>query len=404
MLRILSPGVVTVAAPLDYETYTQYQLTVRATDAKTTSFGEINVDVAVLDVNDVPPIFNQSLYLGEISEDAPIDSSVISVRAFDGDSGINKDLTYRLETLGLNINNSKISEFFTINQANSVISVRQELDYEAHVVHELKVIAIDGGKPSMTGEARVRIVVVDANDNPPRFEQDSYATSISGSAEPGFFVTRVVATDPDESDVANLRYSITSGEGREHFHVDPRSGVITIARMIGLERGKVYDLGVHVTDGKSTAKTSVRVVIGDTNDHSPVFEQETYAVNFQENYPEGTFVTMVTATDEDSGDYARVSYSIDSLEAAKKFTVDADTGMIYSNLPFDREDISHAFTSIPIRATDGGGRFGFCTVEVRYLILINPLTPRVKPWVIQSFLTFDSMYRTLKCDHSLESC
>ena len=35
---------------------------------------------------------------------------------------------------------------------------------------------------------------------------------------------------------------------------------------------------------------------------------------------------------------------------------------------------------------------------------INPLTPKVKPWVIQSFLTFDSMYRTLKCDHSLESC
>ena len=34
----------------------------------------------------------------------------------------------------------------------------------------------------------------------------------------------------------------------------------------------------------------------------------------------------------------------------------------------------------------------------------NPLTSRVKPWVIQSFLTFDSMDRTLKCDHSLKSC
>ena len=33
------------------------------------------------------------------------------------------------------------------------------------------------------------------------------------------------------------------------------------------------------------------------------------------------------------------------------------------------------------------------------LNLLNSLTPRV----IQSFLTFDSMDRTLKCDHSLES-
>ena len=35
------------------------------------------------------------------------------------------------------------------------------------------------------------------------------------------------------------------------------------------------------------------------------------------------------------------------------------------------------------------------------VLFVNPLTPTVKPWVIQSFLTFDSMYRTLKCDHSL---
>ena len=38
------------------------------------------------------------------------------------------------------------------------------------------------------------------------------------------------------------------------------------------------------------------------------------------------------------------------------------------------------------------------------VLFVNPFTPRVKPWVIQSFLTFDSMDRTLKYDYSLESC
>ena len=33
----------------------------------------------------------------------------------------------------------------------------------------------------------------------------------------------------------------------------------------------------------------------------------------------------------------------------------------------------------------------------------NALTLRVKPWAIQSFLTFYSINRTLKCDHSLET-
>ena len=35
--------------------------------------------------------------------------------------------------------------------------------------------------------------------------------------------------------------------------------------------------------------------------------------------------------------------------------------------------------------------------------LLNPLTPRVKPCMIRSFLTFDSMDKTPKSDHSLEA-
>ena len=34
--------------------------------------------------------------------------------------------------------------------------------------------------------------------------------------------------------------------------------------------------------------------------------------------------------------------------------------------------------------------------------VINLLTPRAKPWVIQRILAFDTMDKTLKCDHSLE--
>ena len=34
--------------------------------------------------------------------------------------------------------------------------------------------------------------------------------------------------------------------------------------------------------------------------------------------------------------------------------------------------------------------------------MLKSLTPGVKPWVIKSFLTSDSINRTLKCDHYLE--
>ena len=39
-----------------------------------------------------------------------------------------------------------------------------------------------------------------------------------------------------------------------------------------------------------------------------------------------------------------------------------------------------------------------------YTQLPSTLASRLKPWMKQSFLTFYSMYSTLRCDHSLESC
>ena len=37
-------------------------------------------------------------------------------------------------------------------------------------------------------------------------------------------------------------------------------------------------------------------------------------------------------------------------------------------------------------------------------VMSKLLTPKVKSWVMQIFLTSDSMNGTLKCDHLLESC
>ena len=37
------------------------------------------------------------------------------------------------------------------------------------------------------------------------------------------------------------------------------------------------------------------------------------------------------------------------------------------------------------------------------VLFVNPLTPRVQPWVIQSFLTFDSLDRTLSMTTHLKA-
>ena len=348
-----------VSAPLDYETEPKFILTARATDAKTGAHTENPVVVTISDVNDLAPVFNSSFYLGKVSESAAVGTSVMAVYASDGDEGTNRRIKYRFQK-----NGKSATDFFTVDEDTGVIRTAKKIDYELHVVHELPIVAADGGTPPLTGEARVRIVVEDANDNPPRFEKSVYAASILGNAVPGHFVTRVIATDPDESDIHKLSYKMISGLGKERFNIDAKSGVITLSRDMGVEHGKFYQINVEVTDDKHIANCKVNIVIGATNEYSPSFSQDVYLVDLYENVPEGTFVTMVAATDRDSGSFAQLRYSIDSAEAEAKFSIDRDTGMIYSRTMFDRENISHVVMSIPVRATDGGGRFSFCTVEV----------------------------------------
>ena len=43
-------------------------------------------------------------------------------------------------------------------------------------------------------------------------------------------------------------------------------------------------------------------------------------------------------------------------------------------------------------------------LQTLFMKHFNSLAPRVKPWVIQRLLTFDSMDRNLRCDHSVVSC
>ena len=55
----------------------------------------------------------------------------------------------------------------------------------------MKVYAIDGGKNPLTGSVEVEIVVLDANDNMPVFDLESYQVTIREDAIPGTILLRV---------------------------------------------------------------------------------------------------------------------------------------------------------------------------------------------------------------------
>lgn len=71
-------------------------------------------------------------------------------------------------------------------------------------------------------------LVLDFNDNPPLWRQDSYSCRVSAEAQPGHVVTSVSATDPDSGQVTPLSYSIHSGDRDAIFKMDQLTGKINL--------------------------------------------------------------------------------------------------------------------------------------------------------------------------------
>lgn len=84
--------------------------------------------------------------------------------------------------------------------------------------------ALQGGFQESSA-ARVKVNVLDANDNLPKFNQSTYAYSIPENLVPGTNIANLTATDVDSGINAEITYSL-QGFGMDKFGSDPEFGGI----------------------------------------------------------------------------------------------------------------------------------------------------------------------------------
>ncbi|XP_054721928.1 LOW QUALITY PROTEIN: fat-like cadherin-related tumor suppressor homolog [Uloborus diversus] len=348
------PCIIYVVEELDYETTQQYHLTIRATDSVSGAYADVTVHINIDDVNDNPPIFEKSSYSTSVSEAVPFGTSVLRVNATDRDSGNNQRVQYFI------IGNA--TTFFHVESTEGIVFIKQSLDRDKQAYHDFMVMATDSGSPALSATTTVHIDVIDMNDNPPKFEYYEYECMISESAQRGQFVTRVLASDPDESDHKKLAYSIVGGNEQQVFAINSQTGIVTLSNLHQFSNQSMYLLNVSVTDGVYSGYARVKVNILGENSHSPVFTRTVYEIAVRENLPPGAPVITVKAADVDRGEYGKITYSIESQVYDKIFMIDPETGVLYARISFDRE--KHRLYEVPIAAFDGGGRPGYSTVRI----------------------------------------
>lgn len=205
-------------------------------------------------------------------------------------------------------------------------------------------------------------LVLDMNDNPPKFEQTSYSCGLLVNANRDQFVTIVKASDPDDVDQNNLKYTIVSGNEQQTFSMNSETGIITLTNLANFGSGNII-LNVSVSDAVYTNFARLKVELLPANLHSPEFDDIVLNINVPENQASGHQVTIVKATDKDFGEFGIVTYFIHSDLMSETFKIDKVTGKISTKVRLDRE--TKKLYEVPVMATDGGGRSGFLTVRIK---------------------------------------
>ena len=331
--------------------------------------GEALVRVNLSDINDNSPYFPSPPYVGYVEENKDPGASVMVLQAVDLDSGINAEIVYELE------DNAKGR--FKIDPNSGLVTTLQTLEKETpENEFTIRVKAINqkaGGNPPRSGTVTATIKVADGNDQKPVFNPTEYRATVREDALPGFFVTKVTATDKDEGPNAALEYTITEGNDPYEFYIDPRTGSILVSGLLDYDKGKKsYKLKVMVADRgnppqKADKPAFVYIDVLDANDNPPVFEPAEYTKRVSEDVNLGFDVLHVTASDKDTGTNAQFEFSITDGDDADLFAVKPDPknpniGIIYTLLPLDRETVSQY--NLTITATDTGGLQGIGLVEI----------------------------------------
>ena len=294
-------GVITLvnSTLFDSELLSTVNFTVIARDVSlSTSFGEADVIVNVINLNDSNPMFSMPLYfVNNVTEDftpnalncstiLPEQCAVISlvntsnteaerfilqVVAFDPDDPDN--------TSSLIYSANFDPTYFSIDESTGVITSLIEFDREIRSNFSFEVVATDAGGSS--GSAVVEILIGDANDNQPTFIPEMYSTSIREDIPVNGSILEVTVSDLDEVDTMNSELELSIFNSSIPFSISALTRVsqyhyvatIFLTLPLNCEQTSEYNLIVQASDAGTPSMTGtamVNIQISGVNEHPPV--------------------------------------------------------------------------------------------------------------------------------------
>ena len=334
-------GVVTVAAPLNYETASSSIITVKVTDNGGLSKTQ-NFTINTTNVNEAPTaLVDTNTAFNNVAENSAIGTVVgITAKASDVDAGTT--LTYSLT--------DNAGGKYAINAATGIVTVAGPLDYEAAHSNVITVKATDSGGLSVSQIFTINTTNVNEGLSAVT-DTNALANTVAENSRFGTLVgITASATDIDGD---RITYTLSNNDGGL-FGINSSTGAIYVAQQgLDFETSDKQSITVVASDGKGMSSTQTfSINVTDVNE-APINIVDSNNANnsVAENIALGSTVGMTAhATDPDKGD--TVTYSL-SNNAAGRFAIDANTGVVTVLKALDYETASSNL--ITVKATDHAG-------------------------------------------------
>ena len=118
----------------------------------------------------------------------------------------------------------------------------------------INILAKDLGSPSRNSSTLLAVTVLDANDNPPKFDHASLWANVIEERPKGEFVTRLVATDLDVGPNAEIEFKLDSN-AKQFLEIDSQTGRVTTLVPFDFEVQRNHSFKVTASDkGRTLTK------------------------------------------------------------------------------------------------------------------------------------------------------
>ena len=306
-------GELTLVDKVDYELEPSYNLLFRVYDRSpvNTLQAEDYLFVNLTNINDVSPDIDGSNAFSVQEQDST--ESLAKYTCEDGDGFL---VQFSIE--------GDVHNQFTIDANSGDLILSRPLDYEIAPSHSITVVCTDRPSP-LAGVAQsatidVIVTVVAINAYPPQFENSMYIFNVSENTNVGSPVSvgRILATDPDNRQNAQIKYTIVERDpDLPIFSLDSVTGELFLVSFVDRETDPEFHLVVRADDGDTiagsrTSTVNVTVKITDINDNTPTCTNETYVHLLYDGQYDNFVLSALECQDIDAGHNGNLTYTIES--------------------------------------------------------------------------------------------